>query len=198
MDKTAIRILFGCLVLMAAYGVFKSKSSPLPVLADEGSGAPASYANDLNAEATDVANPVTLSDTPRDVTDLEAESNVPDIDIGLSFPERIKLVQDLLPKYGELKFKGNIDVHGLHPALLKAGVELGHLKDAWLKDPNERKLAFDFYEQCTFDDRLIESVRALCYVNAIEVSVFLKKEDQVLAWTVDNSVQSLASQLMAN
>ncbi len=192
MDKTALKALFGCLVLMAAYAVIKADPSsirhelPQAVIA----------ANEGEAVSSE---PELISEAPEELAESNAARvNMEVPDEALSMVERIKIVQDLLPKNGQLKFSGSAEAHHLHPALLRAGLELGHLKEVWLKDPSERKLAFDFYEDCTFDDRLFESVRALCYVNAIEVSVYLKKTDQVLAWTVNNSVQNLASRLMAN
>jgi len=191
MDKTALKALFGCLVLMAAYAVVKIN--------------PSSMRHEL-VEAVPLAVDTATAPSPEQTSgdravDESADAAVVDIqvpDAALSMVERIKIVQDLLPKNGQIKFNGPDEAHHLHPALLRAGLEMGHLKEIWLKEPAERKLAFDFYEDCTFNDRLFDSVRALCYVNAIEVSVYLKKTDQVLAWTVDNSVQSLASHLMTN
>ncbi|MBK9323247.1 MAG: hypothetical protein IPM97_09955 [Bdellovibrionaceae bacterium] len=194
MDKTALKALFGCLVLMAAYAVIKTNPSPLRHELVETTALPGDSEALVPAQARVQKVEDSATGDLADAASVDVE--VPDA--ALSMVERIKIVQNLLPKNGQIRFKGPADAHHIHPALLRAGIELGHLKEIWLKEPAERKLAFEFYEDCTFNDRLFDSIRALCYVNAIEVSVYLEKTDQVLSWTVDNSVQSLASHLMTN
>jgi hypothetical protein len=112
--------------------------------------------------------------------------------------ETFRRWQNLLPKTNALRFENHVQAQHLHPAILNAGRALGELKELWLKDPKKRAMAFELYQQCTLDGAVVESVRALCYVNALEVSIYLKKTDLVLAWNVDPAVQSLAARWMDN
>jgi hypothetical protein len=186
-DKTAYKAFIGCFFLMAVMLVMSPKQSITPEITPEDS----KEFTESKAASSVVAETLVQKPASRkEILDLPVQV--------MNVPEMIQHLQSSLPQNGKLKIDKEADFHHMHPAILRAGMELGHLKEMWIHQPMERPLAFNFYEQCTFDQSLIESVRALCYVSAIEVSVYLKKTDKVLAWNVDSSIQDLASKLLSN
>jgi len=188
MDKTALKAFFGCVLLLAVVFVFRPKHRQ-SLKSDLVPGTSAEeVVEDLNEDPQDEA--LNLEKTPQEKTAVTAAP--------MNIDAMIKQVQENLPQNGRMKIESEEDYHHTNPAILRAGEEMGHLKEIWMKSPQERPKALAFYEQCTFDQSLVESVRALCYMNAIEVSVYLNRTEKVLAWNIDRSVQDLANRLMAN
>jgi hypothetical protein len=185
MDKVILKVIFAVLLVVALVAITKPSSSPSKTPAEEGLG----YGDE---ETPTYSRYEAKKEVLPEAALIPAKVEGP----SPALLESLQKLKSSLPLQGQLKFKSAEAAHRIHPAVLQAGVELGHLKELWISQPANRPLAYEFYEDCTFNDRLVESVRALCYLNAVEISTYLKKTDQVLAWTVNERVQSLASRMM--
>ena len=189
MNKNAFKLIIGSLLIAAAIHWIKpaSRSQILPMPTEQETVPVRAPAPEADKAPTPSAAVMVPSATVADEAPQAKPTSIPDV---------ILKVQQSLPRIGQITFKNNEEVHHVHPAILQAGLQLGRLKEIWMQKPEARKAALEFYEQCTFDVQVVDSVRALCYINAVEVSVYLKKTERVMTWTLDHSVQNLASRLM--
>lgn len=194
MDKVFLKIIF-VFVLVAGMIALTKPAPPANKL--EGTDKQIdSESSDASFEETPASLKFKIQEQVHDQAGLPEESKSTKDQISMT--DAIRQVESILPQTGQLKFSSPEAAHHIHPAVLRAGIELGQLKEKWLLQPQQRDQVFKFYEECTFNVRVAPSVRALCYINAIEISMYLKKTDQVLAWNLDDSVQNLASRLMSN
>ena len=147
MNKNAFKIIVGSLLFAVVIHYIKPTSRhAIPTASEEQETIP------VRAEMPEAYSNHTSPDLAPPPATINAEATP--TTTATSIPEVIRKVQESLPRNGQLTFKNNEEIHHVHPAVLNAGMQLGHLKEIWMQKPEARKAALDFYEQCTFDHEI--------------------------------------------
>lgn len=93
------------------------------------------------------------------------------------FEDLLKDTERKLPKVSELKKLPAGALHRTPPVVIKAGRDLGVIKEVLRVHESYERVAAPFYKSCAKDDTGVTPVRALCLTNLIEIK---KKNGETL------------------
>lgn len=92
------------------------------------------------------------------------------------FHEGLQDILQQIPKKGLVKKEDEDKVHHIPDFLIHVGKRLGGIKNIIEKQPELAPIALDFYYKCAKENSSLNSIRALCYVNIVELSQSTSKQ----------------------
>ena len=121
------------------------------------------------------------------------------VDEKVSFEVKLKRIVDEIPtgaNWSKPKTDADGDVHGFQADEITEGRKLSELRELTLKNENYISIAQQTYAECAEKDGFDKSVRAVCFMRAMEISIKLKNPEMIVGLNVPVDVRELALKLV--